>query len=249
MSRSLQLHCILVRSPGRRLKVPLFYRTGIWQGNHKALTRSVRKKMLCPRCGDSRKEAQKGPWGGTLGSLVVHQVLPGGAKSPLVSRKYLGFEERGLETVGRLLSAFGSESGPEVWGGPGSQPPALGKYTTYGAVLGSVHKGALLNFGWGGWAASVETQHRLLQPWRSAEGQGLSPPTLALVEEPLEGRLRGPCLLTRGGILGSTPTKNAFGDPRATVTGSPSLASFGRSLQGRANAPIWNREKGVREAS
>ena len=247
MSRSLLWHRNLVRSPGRRLKLPLFYRTGIWQGNHKALTLSVRKKTLCPRSEDSRKEArEKGPWGGTLGSLVLHQVFSGGAKSPLVSRKYLGFEERGMETVGRLLSAFGSESGPEVWGVPGRSPRRWGKYTTYGAVLGSVHKGALLSFSRGGWAASVETQHRLLQPRRSAEGQGLSPPTLALVEkEPLEGRLWGPCFFPRGGILGSTRTKNAFGDPRARATGLPSLASFGRSLQGRTNAPIWNREKGV----
>ena len=32
-----------------------------------------------------------------------------------------------METVGRLLGAFGSESGAEVGGGPGSQPPALGE--------------------------------------------------------------------------------------------------------------------------
>lgn len=158
-----------------------------------------------------------------MGSLVVHQVLPGGAKNPLVSQKYLGFEERGLETVGRLLSAFGSESRPEVWGGPGSQPPALGKYTTYGAVLGSVHKGALLNFGWGGWAASVETQHRLLQPRRSAEGQGLSPPTLALVEEPLEGRLRGPMPSSTWGNLGLQSYQERIWRPKGEGNGVTKL--------------------------
>lgn len=47
------------------------------------------------------------------------------------------------------MSGFGSEKCPEVSGFTGT---ALGQVTTYGVVLGRLHKGDLLSFGWGGWA-------------------------------------------------------------------------------------------------
>lgn len=47
------------------------------------------------------------------------------------------------------MGAFGSEKGREWSGLTGT---ASGTRTAYGAVLGSLHKGALVSFGWGGWA-------------------------------------------------------------------------------------------------
>lgn len=112
---------------GRRLKVPLFYRTEILarqsQGFDIPVEDVVSSAVKTPARAGQRT------LGGTLGSLVVHQVLPGGAKSPPVSPeivRFRGGEE--WETVGRLLGAFGSESGAEVWGvqvaapGVGSTP-------------------------------------------------------------------------------------------------------------------------------
>lgn len=101
-----------------------------------------------------------------------------------------------METVGRLWVPLGLRAVRRC-GGSRSQPPALGKYTTYGAVLEVSTRGPL-SFGWGGWAA-------LLKPSTVSSSLGVQPRARTLSahlgaggEGALEGRLGPGCLLPRG---------------------------------------------------
>jgi hypothetical protein len=77
----------------------------------------------------------------------------------------LGFEERlevgglhGKPDIGSLHATSLGLRTPNDTGGDGESPQPWGKHTTCRAVLGSVHKGALLSFGWGALEAPGETR-------------------------------------------------------------------------------------------